>query len=232
MEALLYSPSRDETAILASIIQQAGLFVKTTHNLDQTIESWADHPSDLILLSFFGNYQQAIQQIGQLRALSVVPILVLVDLLAEDILVNFYTVGADLVITRPYSPLLLLHIIHAQLRHNNTISFYSLPSLVKSGVTLDPSIRAVTVSPGKPKHLTQLEFRLLYSLMIHAGQIIPTDKIIEEVWGYHDEASRDLVRGLVQRVRAKIEDDPQKPRYILTEPGLGYYFQQSENGSL
>jgi DNA-binding response OmpR family regulator len=232
MEALLFSSSRDEIPILASIIQQAGILVRTSHHLEQSIDTWPDHPSDLTLLSFFGDYQQAIQQVAQFRAVSVAPILVLVDLLPEEMLVNFYHAGADLVISRPYSPLILIHIIRAQLRHNNTISFYSLPSLVQAGVSLDPSNRTVTICDGKPKHLTQLEFRLLYTLMIHSGQIIPTEKIVEEVWGYSDESSRDLVRGLVQRLRAKVEEDPQRPHYILTEPGVGYYFHQNENSKL
>ncbi|NIP44340.1 MAG: DNA-binding response regulator, partial [candidate division Zixibacteria bacterium] len=69
--------------------------------------------------------------------------------------------------------------------------------------------------------LTQLEFRLIYTLMIRAGQIIPTDQIVEHVWGYAGEGNRELVRGLVQRLRAKIETNPRTPQYILTESGIG-----------
>jgi DNA-binding response OmpR family regulator len=62
--------------------------------------------------------------------------------------------------------------------------------------------------------------------MTHIGQIIPTDQIVEHVWGYTGEGNRDLVRGLVQRVRSKIEDDPRQPKYIITEVGIGYYFSR------
>jgi DNA-binding response OmpR family regulator len=84
----------------------------------------------------------------------------------------------------------------------------------------------VTLAEGEPKHLTQLEFRLLYALMTHAGQIMPAENIVEHVWGYSGEGNRGLVRGLVQRLRAKVEPDPRNPEYILTEPGVGYRFRR------
>jgi DNA-binding response OmpR family regulator len=103
---------------------------------------------------------------------------------------------------------------------------FSLPSLTQREVGLNPADRTVTVGNGPSARLTHLEFRLLYTLMTHVGQIIPTDQIVEHVWGYTGEGNRDLVRGLVQRVRSKIEDDPRQPKYIITELGIGYYFSR------
>lgn len=228
MEALLYSSHQEEAAILASVIQQTGLTARTSHHLDQTISTWPDHPSDLILLSLTQDYSKAVLQVEQLRAVSVVPIVILCDPIAEDLIVKYYLAGADLVIVRPYSIRQLLYILRAQLRHSNSISFYSLPILTHSGFSLDPSNRTVSVETGPPKHLTQLEFRLLYTLMIHAGQMIPYENIVEQVWGFSGEGGRDLVRGLVQRLRSKVEKDPQSPKYIHTEPGLGYYFLSTQ----
>jgi DNA-binding response OmpR family regulator len=70
-----------------------------------------------------------------------------------------------------------------------------------------------------------LEFRLLYALMTHSGRVIPAENLVEYVWGYGGEGSRSLVRGLIQRLRAKIEADPSNPRHILTEAGIGYFFE-------
>jgi DNA-binding response OmpR family regulator len=98
-----------------------------------------------------------------------------------------------------------------------------LPTLSQAGVVLDPSKRTVTVGENKPVRLTQLEFRLMYTLITHPGQIMTTENLVEHVWGYSGERSRELVRGLVQRLRAKVEPEPRKPRYILTEPSVGYY---------
>jgi DNA-binding response OmpR family regulator len=72
--------------------------------------------------------------------------------------------------------------------------------------------------------LTQLEFRLLYVLLTNAGRIHSAESLVEQVWGYNGEGNRELVRGLVQRLRGKVENDPRNPKYILTEPGVGYYF--------
>ena len=84
----------------------------------------------------------------------------------------------------------------------------------------------VKVGDGESKRLTQLEFRLLYTLMTHAGQILPAQNIVEYVWGYEGEGNRELVRGLVQRLRSKVEPNNRNPCYIMTEPGIGYYFNR------
>ena len=117
--------------------------------------------------------------------------------------------------------------IRALLRRSAGIPFFSLPTLSQHDVILDPSMRTVMVGQGDEKRLTQLEFRLLYTLMTNVGQIIPTEQIVEHVWGYSGEGNRELVRGLVQRLRSKVEPEPRNPRYILTEPGIGYYFNRN-----
>jgi DNA-binding response OmpR family regulator len=65
---------------------------------------------------------------------------------------------------------------------------------------------------------------MLYTLMIHPKQILSAEELVEKVWGYHGEGNRELVRGLIQRLRLKIEPDIHNPSYIHTEPGVGYYF--------
>jgi DNA-binding response OmpR family regulator len=82
------------------------------------------------------------------------------------------------------------------------------------------------VGEREPKRLTQLEFRLLYTLITHVGQIIPAEQLVEHVWGYAGDGNRELVRGLVQRLRSKVEVDPRHPDYIITEVGIGYYFKR------
>ena len=62
--------------------------------------------------------------------------------------------------------------------------------------------------------------------MTHVGQIIPTTNIVEHVWGFSGEGNQELVRGLIKRLRLKIEPDQKNPNYILTEPGIGYYFNR------
>ena len=66
---------------------------------------------------------------------------------------------------------------------------------------------------------------MLYALMMHPGQVLPAELLVQHVWGYNGQGSRDLVRGLIKRLRSKIEPDPQAPIYIQTLAGVGYVFQ-------
>jgi len=224
MQAILFSPHADESNVLQVILQQAGFMVRTYRSLDQAIEAWPENPADLIMAVLADEHARSLAQIQQLRAHTAVPILVISDLLPDDLFVNYLEAGADLVVIRPYSVRGLLAQIRAVLRRSLGIPFFSLPTLTQQDVQLDPSNRTVQVGEGEPKRLTHLEFRLLYTLMTHVGQIIPTEQIVENVWGYSGEGNRELVRGLVQRLRSKVEADPRQPKYILTEVGIGYYF--------
>jgi DNA-binding response OmpR family regulator len=82
----------------------------------------------------------------------------------------------------------------------------------------------VRIEGRDPQRLTQLEFRLLYALMTHRGEVIPSELIVDRVWGYSESGSRELVRGLVSRLRAKIEPDRSTQRFVHTVPGVGYFF--------
>jgi DNA-binding response OmpR family regulator len=106
---------------------------------------------------------------------------------------------------------------------------FSLPTLSQSGLTLDAVSRVVEVDDQRPRRLTHLEFRLLYALMSHRGQVLPTETIVERVWGYSGRGDKELVRGLVSRLRGKIETEPRQPRYVHTVPGVGYTFDPDMN---
>ncbi|MEW6716976.1 MAG: response regulator transcription factor [Chloroflexota bacterium] len=226
MQAILFSPHADEAAILTTVLQQAGFTVRAIRDLDQAMEAWPERPADLILLTLSGSKEGALKQIKQMRIQTAVPFIVITDTLPEDLQVDILEAGADLVISRPYGVRFLLAQIKTLLRRSAGVPFFSLPTLTQSGVTLDPSARTVTVGDRQPNRLTQLEFRLLYTLITNPGRVIPSENLVESVWGYSGEGNRELVRGLIQRLRTKVEPDPSKPRYILTEAGIGYYFNR------
>jgi DNA-binding response OmpR family regulator len=226
MQAVLFSPHVDEANVLQVILQQAGFMVRTARSLDQAIEAWPENPADFILISLTGEHSKSLTQIKQLRAHTASPMTLISDLLSDDLFVNYLEAGADLVVTRPYSVRALLAQIRALMRRGSGIPFFSLPMLTQKDVLLNPSDRTVQAGDRDPKRLTHLEFRLLYTLMTHIGQIIPSDQIVEQVWGYTGDGNRELVRGLVQRLRTKVEADPRQPEYIITEQGIGYFFRK------
>jgi DNA-binding response OmpR family regulator len=226
---MLFSPHIEEASVLNLLLQRVGFNVRTVHNLDQAVDAWPEQPADFVLITLpedVHEINKAMKHIEQVRLHTVIPILIICDPINESLQVGLLEAGADAVITRPYGVRFLHAQIKALLRRSAGIPFFSLPTLVQKDVVLDPSVRTVKVGDKQEKRLTQLEFRLLYTLMTNVGQIIPTDQIVEHVWGYSGEGNRDLVRGLVQRLRLKVEPIPRKPEYILTEPGIGYYFNR------
>ncbi|MGB2954778.1 MAG: response regulator transcription factor [Anaerolineales bacterium] len=225
MQALLFAFHPEESSLLSLLLKQAGFEVHVTKYLKPSVENWPEQPLDLICLVLDNDHQNNITTIKQLRGHTVVPMVVITDPLTEDAEIALIEAGVDLIITRPFGFRLLISRIKAILRRTAGVPFHSIPVLTRGSLVLDPSHRTVKVDEGNIKKLTQLEFRLLYVLLTHAGQIIPTDNIVEHVWGYSGDGNRDLVRGLVQRLRSKVELDKRNPKYILTEKGIGYYLE-------
>lgn len=227
MQALLYSIQAEELDILSLVFQRAGIMTRSTRSLDHTLETWSDEPSDFILLSSETEQVVLIDQVTKIRSTTISPIILIADPMPESHLLQYYEAGVDLVVVRPYSPRVLLRQVEALLKRSNSMPLLGLPTMQIGALALDPSTRSVTVGKHGTRHLTQLEFRLLYTLLIHANQVIPSERLVEFIWGYSGEGNRELVRGLVQRLRAKIEVDPHDPKFILTEPGIGYSFKKS-----
>jgi len=230
METLIYSSHPGETSILGAIVQEAGSSFRAVKDIESVVDSVHHRPVDLAMLSIAGDSARYLQVIRQLRVHTVIPIVLIVDPLSEDAQVDLLDAGADLVITRPFGIRMLAALLRSLLRRAGGLPFHVLPSLTQAGVTLDPTMRTVTVGPAEPTRLTSLEFRLLYTFITHPGQIIPAENLVEYVWGYTGDGNRELVRGLVQRLRAKIEPDQGNPVYIMTEPGIGYMFTRETPG--
>ena len=223
MQALLIAYHPEESSFITILLKQAGFEVHVAKYLKASVENWPEQPLDLICLDLDNNQPNNLTAIKQLRGHTVVPMVVITDPLTEDAEIALIEAGVDLIITRPFGFRLFITRIKAILRRSTGVPFHSLPALARGDLILDPGRRTVTVDAGETKKLTQLEFRLLYVLLTHAGQIIPTDNIVEHVWGYSGDGNQDLVRGLIQRLRSKVELDKANPKYIKSEKGIGYY---------
>lgn len=157
-----------------------------------------------------------------LRAQSAVPILVLSARGEGATKVRALDLGADDYLTKPFGIDELLARVRAQLRR--AISAQSADGTLRVGaLTLDP--RAHQVWRGDvPLDLTPREFAVLAHLMRHSGKVVTHRQVLVEVWGPEYAHETQYVHVFVNRLRHKIEDDPAHPRYIVTEPGVGYRF--------
>jgi DNA-binding response OmpR family regulator len=211
--------------VLALVLQRAGFAVTTGDDLERALRIWSERPADLILLALGGD---AVARVRRIRSETTVPVIVIANQLDEEAHCVLLDAGADLVVSRPFSARLLIAQVRAFSRRGGSIPISNLPTMSFKQLTLDPATRSPSVGDRPSRRLTHLEFRLLHTLMIHPGQILSSETVVEQVWGYTGDGDKDLVRGLIRRLRIKVEPDPSKPRYILTAPGLGYYFGQRE----
>jgi DNA-binding response OmpR family regulator len=223
MHALLIAQDPDEAAVLSFVLQRAGLTASKADALERVLHTGPDEPSELVVLAAREN--PPIAQIRRFRAQTQALLLVITGQIDEHVHIDLIEAGADLIVPRPYSARLLSAQIRALVRRAGGAPFFTLPILNMADLILDPASRTVQVGSQDPKRLTHLEFRLLYTLMINHDQVIPTESLVEHVWGYTGEGDRDLVRGLVSRLRAKVEANPREPRYVVTSPGVGYSFR-------
>ncbi len=223
MHALLLGSSSDEVSILRLVLQRLGIAAQVSRDMEQVSAEWQELSADLMILTFRKDVPVAF--VRQLRGRVEVPLIVITEPVTEDSHVNLLDAGADLVVCRPYSARLLVAQIRALMRRTAGVPFFSLPTIIKGDISLDPSGRTVQINQSAPARLTQLEFRLLYTLMMHAEQVFPAETLVEHIWGYTGRGDRDLVRGLIRRLRAKIEPNPKSPQYIITVPRVGYVFK-------
>jgi DNA-binding response OmpR family regulator len=146
----------------------------------------------------------------------------------EEYILRAFDMGIDEYVAKPFSPRILAAKVKALLSRARSLPLASVSSLEAGGVQLNPERRTVRLPRGPEMNLTNLEFRLLYSLMSNQGRVVPTETIVERVWGYSEEADYRLVKGLVRRLRRKMEPDTKEPHYIKTIPGVGYAFSPTE----
>lgn len=227
METLIICDEPDETAILGLVAQRAGTTVRSTPRLESAIKALSERSLDLAIIALRGG--SLLEIIRRLRQNTDIPLMVISPSRDEDTLCRLYVAGADWVLTRPYSTRLLIMQMRALLRRTQGSTIRPLSTLVVGDLTLFPATHTVSVADHPPQRLTPLEFRMLHTLMLHPGQTIPSETLIEHVWGYEGEGSPALVRNIISRLRAKIEQDPRNPKYIITIPAVGYCLAPPEH---
>ncbi len=177
---------------------------------------------DLVVLDLGLPDVDGIEVCRQVRQGSNVPIVVLSARGAEGDKVAALDAGADDYVTKPFGPEELLARIRAALRRAESPAATSGP-IVRAGLVIDRD-RFRVLRDGEEVRLTPKEFELLTYLAQHPGRVLTHRAILKAIWGPHATDQPEHLRVLVGSLRKKIEPDPASPRYILTEPWVGYRF--------
>jgi two-component system KDP operon response regulator KdpE len=194
---------------------------------EEALERFREHLPDLVLLDLGMPGMSGLDTCRLLRAGSEVPIIILTVRNTEEEKVLALDAGADDYVTKPFGIQELLARIRAALRRAPTAPGAGPRSFSSDDLQIDFETRSVRVK-GKPTRLTPKEFELLRYLVAQSGRPVPHRELLQAVWGPDYGDQTDYLRVFITHLRKKIEPHPAKPRYILTEPWVGYRFAGPE----
>ena len=217
----------DEVSIqrsLSSLLRSRGYAVDIAPSGESALKAISDRPPDLVLLDLGLPLLDGGEVCRRVRDVSPVPIIILTARNNETEKVSLLDIGADDYVTKPFSAPELLARVRAALRRSAR-GGEQLPSLKFADLTVDLTRREVELANGGDPanvHLTPLEYRVLECLARQAGLIVTQTQLIREVWGPERLGDTRSLRVCMKNLRAKLEPDPKRPRYLITEAGLGY----------
>ena len=186
----------------------------------EALTAAAVHKHDVVLLDLGLPDVDGFTVLTQLREKSRAAVIVLSVMADERDKVRALDLGADDYLVKPFGLDELLARIRAVLRRQASVS--AGDAVVHAGdLAIDLGRRLVTVK-GRAVHLTPTEYELLRYLALHAGKLVTHTILLREVWGAYAVGENQNTRYVVAQIRRKLGDDPARPRYILTEPGVGY----------
>jgi two-component system, OmpR family, KDP operon response regulator KdpE len=192
---------------------------EATSGEDGLIEAATRQP-DVVILDLGLPDIDGLQVIRRLREWSTVPIIVLSARGQEGDKVAALDAGADDYVSKPFAVGELLARLRVALRHA-AVGESGEPTFTVAGLRVDQVKRLVQMD-GKDIHLTPIEYRLLTTLVRHAGRVVSQRQLLKDVWGPAHTDQAHYLRVYMGTLRRKLEQDPARPRYLLTEPGVGY----------
>jgi two-component system KDP operon response regulator KdpE len=201
-----------------------GYAVEVAEDGEAALTALASHPPDAVVLDLVMPGVDGFEVLRQTRAWSHLPIIVLSARGQERDKVAALDLGADDYLTKPFGIAELLARLRAVLRRAGAPSE---PTLTFGDVTLDLA-RHVVTKGDREIHLTPTEYDLLRVLATNADKVMTHRQLLERVWGDYAAENSQQLRVYVNYLRRKLEDDPARPRLIVTEPGIGYRLRRGD----
>jgi two-component system, OmpR family, KDP operon response regulator KdpE len=215
--------------VLRSTLSTRGYVITEAKTGEEALESMRKQRPDLILLDVNMPGMGGIEACREIRRTFDAPIIMLTVRNAERDKVGALDAGADDYVVKPFGIEELLARIRAALRRYSPGD--TLPSFVTKNLTIDFEARQMTVR-GRIVHLTPKEYDVLKHLVANQGKPLTHRRLLQSVWGPDYGEETENLRVVINQLRKKIESDPAHPKYIVTEPWVGYRFQTlSQNAS-
>jgi DNA-binding response OmpR family regulator len=220
VKVLVVDDDHELRAVVAFALRQGGfLALEAADGPAALAAAEAEQPS-LVILDLNLGREDGLELLPKLREQTSAPVLILSVRSREEDVVAGLDLGADDYLTKPFSPRTLLARVRALLRRAQG---HAPPEpLVAGSFRLDLEHRTLAVEGRPTVRLTPLELRLVQLLLAHAGEVVPTERLLAHVWGARGAGDRQLLKQLVHRLRQKIEEDPAAPTRLRTEAGAGY----------
>ena len=208
--------------VMRSTLSMHGYVISEATTGEDAIESVRKNHPDLVLLDVNMPGMGGIEACREIRRSSDAPIIMLTVRNAERDKVAALDAGADDYVVKPFGIEELLARIRAALRRYSPGEV--VPPFVSKDVTIDFESRQVMVR-GRDIHLTPKEYEVLRHLVANQGKPLTHRRLLQSVWGPDYGEETENLRVVINQLRKKIEADPARPKYILTEPWIGYRFQ-------
>ncbi len=188
----------------------------------EALQQAAAHTPDLVLLDLGLPDMDGLDVTRGLREWSATPIIIISARGQEREKVEALDVGADDYLTKPFGSAELMARVRVALRHAARAAQDPLTSVVSIGaLKIDFAKRLVFVADAEV-HLTPIEYKLLVALTQHAGMVMTHKQLLDQVWGPGHAHQMQYLRVYMAQLRQKLEENPAHPRYLVTEPGVGY----------
>ncbi len=206
---------------LRTTLTSNGYRILETATAADGINKAALHAPDVIILDLGLPDLDGLEVMRRLREWSSTPVIVVSAREQEHDKVAALDAGADDYLTKPFGTSELLARIRVALRHSFHVQGSEEAAFEVGDLQVDLARRHVSVQ-GVEVHLTPLEYKLLTTLVRYAGRVVTHRQLLSEVWGPSYANESHYLRVYMGQLRHKIEADPTRPRYLLTEPGVGY----------
>lgn len=214
----------DEPEILRAVrmnLSRHGYQIDTAGTGKQALSAFGRRKVDLVLLDLGLPDMDGVEVIRTIRAQSSTPIIVLSVRDAEREKISALDLGADDYLTKPFSVEELRARIRVALRHSARPASGASAVFQTGDLVVDFERRVVKVA-GREIHLSPTEYELLKVFVSHPNKVLTHGMLLQQVWGSEYTSERYYLHAYLARLRKKIETDAQNPRYLVTEPGVGY----------